>query len=166
MAGGGQRLGGSTSRAPRAEEVFGFLGFWFCFVLFCFCFFLGLHPGHMEVLRLGGKSELHLLAYTTATQDPSLVYDLYHSSQQHRILNPLGEARDQTHNLIVPSQIHFHCAMMGTYGVWFFDFFSFLATPRHMEFPGQGSDSSHSLDLSHSGSSAGSLSTVLGCPAS
>ena len=29
--------------------------------------FLGPHPGHMEVPRLGGKSELQLLAYTTAT---------------------------------------------------------------------------------------------------
>ena len=31
---------------------------------------------------------------TTATQDPSCVYDLYHSSRQHWILNPLSEARD------------------------------------------------------------------------
>ena len=29
--------------------------------------FLGPHPRHMEVPRLGVKSELHLLAYTTAT---------------------------------------------------------------------------------------------------
>ena len=33
---------------------------------FCFLLFLGLHPWHMEVLRLGVKSELQLLAYTTA----------------------------------------------------------------------------------------------------
>ena len=33
------------------------------------------------------------------------------SSWQHRILNPLGEARDWIHNLMVPSQIHFRCAM-------------------------------------------------------
>ena len=33
---------------------------------------------------------------------------------QHQILNPLGEARDQTHNLMVPSRIHFRCATMGT----------------------------------------------------
>ena len=31
-----------------------------------------------------------------------------------RILNPLSEARDQTRNLMVPSRIHFHCAMTGT----------------------------------------------------
>ena len=48
----------------------------------------------MEVPRLGVKSELWLLAYTTATATPdmSCVCDLYHRSQ---ILNPLSEARDQ-----------------------------------------------------------------------
>ena len=51
----------------------------------------------MEVHRLGVKSELQLLADVTAiaTPDPSHVCDLHHSSQQHPILNPLSEARDQ-----------------------------------------------------------------------
>ena len=55
-----------------------------------FFFFLGLHPLHIEVLRLGVKSELHLLAYTTATatQDLSHVCDLHHSSQQCQIPDP------------------------------------------------------------------------------
>ena len=62
----------------------------------------------MEVLRLGVDSELELPAYAraTATQDPSHVCDLHHSSRQLGILNPLNKARDQTHNLMVPSQIH------------------------------------------------------------
>ena len=66
---------------------------YFCFVLFCF---LGPHPRHMEVPRLGVKLEPQLLAYTTATatQDPSHVCDLYHSSEQCWILNPLSKARD------------------------------------------------------------------------
>ena len=40
-------------------------------------------------------------AYTTATAtpDPSRVCNLHHSSQQRQILNPLSEARDQTHIL-------------------------------------------------------------------
>ena len=49
-----------------------------------------------------------------ATLDPSQFCNLRHSSRQHRILNPLRETRDGMHNPIVPSQIHFHCAMMGT----------------------------------------------------
>ena len=70
----------------------------------------------MEVPRLGIESELQLPAYTTATatQALSCVRDLHHSSWQHQILNPPSEARDQTHNLMVPSQIHFCCATMGT----------------------------------------------------
>ena len=42
--------------------------------------------------------ELQLLAYPTAAaiQDPSHIWDLYHSLQQCRILDPLSEARDQT----------------------------------------------------------------------
>ena len=64
--------------------------FFFFFFFFAFCF-LGPHPQHMEVPRLRIKLELQLLAYPTAiaTQDPSIVCDLYHSSQQCRILNPL-----------------------------------------------------------------------------
>ena len=64
--------------------------------------FSGPHPWHMEVLRLGVKSELQLQAYTTAIAmtDPSHVCDLYHSFWQHWILNPLRRARDWTLILI------------------------------------------------------------------
>ena len=37
-----------------------------------------------------------------------------HSSWQCRILSPLSEARDRTHNLMVPSWVHFCCATLGT----------------------------------------------------
>ena len=45
---------------------------------------LGLHLQHMEVPRLGIKSELQPLACATATAmpDPSHVCSLHHSSQQ------------------------------------------------------------------------------------
>ena len=58
----------------------------------------------MEVPRLVVESELQPPTYTTATATSDLghVCDLPHSSQQHQILNPLSEARDQTHNLMVP----------------------------------------------------------------
>ena len=57
---------------------------------------LGPHVWHMDVPGAGVKSDLQLLAYTTATetQDPSLVCDLHHSSKQHQILNPLSDTRD------------------------------------------------------------------------
>ena len=69
--------------------------------------FLGLHVQHMEVPSLGVESELQLRTYTTATatQDPSHVCNLHHSSWQHWILNPLSEARDQTCILIDTSQV-------------------------------------------------------------
>ena len=64
----------------------------------------------------GVKSERQLLAYTTAiaTADLSLICNLHHSSGQRWIADPLSEARDQTCNLMVPSQIRFHCAMTET----------------------------------------------------
>ena len=89
-----------------------FLG---CF-FFCLFVFLRPHPWHMEVPKLGVKSELQLLAYARAITmpDPSQVCDLHHSSLQHWILNSLSEARDRTCNLVVPSQICFHCTTTGT----------------------------------------------------
>ena len=91
------------------KTLFYFLNF------LCFCF-LGLHPQHMEFTRLGVKLGPQLLAYTTttATSDPSHVCNLHHSSRQRRILYLLSETRDRTRNLMVPSGIRFHCAMMRT----------------------------------------------------
>ena len=51
--------------------------------------------------------------------DRSLICDLYHSSWQHWILNPLRKARDRTHNLMVPSRIPFCCTISGTPGLSF-----------------------------------------------
>ena len=66
-----------------------------------FSFFLWLHLQHMEVSGLGLKLELPLLAYATATAmwDLSHICDLMPQLRQHQILNPLSEARDQTHIL-------------------------------------------------------------------
>ena len=59
--------------------------------------FIGLHPWHMEVPRVGAESELQLQAYTRATPpDLSHISHLSCSLWQHQILNPLSEARDQT----------------------------------------------------------------------
>ena len=45
------------------------------FFFFCFFSFLGPHPQHTEVPRLGVESELQLLAYTTMP-DSSHICDL------------------------------------------------------------------------------------------
>ena len=42
----------------------------------------------------GSQSLLQPTPQLTATQDPSHVCNLHHSSQQHGILNPLSKARD------------------------------------------------------------------------
>ena len=71
--------------------------------------FLGPHPQHMEIPRLGVELELQLPAYitATATRDLSLIWDLIHSSQQHWILNPLSGAKDQTLILVDTSRIRY-----------------------------------------------------------
>ena len=72
----------------------------------------------MEVPRLGAELKLWPPVYATATamQDLSLVCDLYHSSQQCWILNPLSESRDRTCILMDTSRIRFRCAPTGTPG--------------------------------------------------
>ena len=56
----------------------------------------------MEVPGLGFESELQLQVYTIAMAilDPCLLCKVCNSLQQCWILNPLSEARDQTHILM------------------------------------------------------------------
>ena len=74
---------------------------------FFFFFLLGLYLWHMEVARLGVKSEPQLPAYATAitTPYPRCIWDLCNSWRQHRILNLLSEARDRTCILMYTSWI-------------------------------------------------------------
>ena len=89
----GMMPGSDRDRLPLGDVAQGFalavtsLPFFFFslslpFFLPSFLLFLP-HPWHMEVPRLGVKSELQLPAYATAiaTPDPSRVCDLHHSSQ-------------------------------------------------------------------------------------
>ena len=89
-----------------------------CHVYICICIyiyfvFLGLHPWHMEVPRLGGESEQSPV-YVTAMPDLSHICDLHHSSRQQWILNPLSEARDRTCVLMDTSWVHNRWATTGT----------------------------------------------------
>ena len=79
------------------------LTWWFFF--FFFLVLLGLHPGHMEVPRLGGELELQKLAYTQPQQDLRHICNLHHSSPQHWILNPPSEARSRARILMAASRV-------------------------------------------------------------
>ena len=102
-------LGTATNLSDSICKV-GWQVFFFFFLLF------RLHLWHVAVPRLGVDLERQLSACTTATVtwDLSHVCHLHHSSRQHQILNPLRDARDKTHNLMVTSQICHHCATTGT----------------------------------------------------
>ena len=91
---------------PGWAKVLVFKGRTLYFIYFFFSF-LGLHLQHMEVPGLGVEWELHLLAHATATATPDLsrLCDLRCSLQQRQILNPLSEARDETHILMDTSQV-------------------------------------------------------------
>jgi len=81
-----------------------------CFIFLVVVVFLGLHSWHTEIPRLGVESKLQLPVYTTAeaTPDPSLVCNLYHTSWQRWILNPLSEVRNRTRVLMDTSWVHYH----------------------------------------------------------
>ena len=73
LASPGQGLGCDNDTCPWLRWV----SLW-SFILFV----LGPHPRHMEISRLGVRSELQLPAFSTATAtlDPSCICDLHHSS--------------------------------------------------------------------------------------
>ena len=62
-------------------------------------------PATYGVSQTKGLVGATLPAYATATamQDRSRIHDLHYCSWQHQILNPLSEARDRTHNFMVPN---------------------------------------------------------------
>ena len=83
--------------AFRVNNNFYFKGFFPLKKFFLGLFvFLGPHLWHMEAPRPGVQLELQLPAYASAMPDLSHVCDLYHSSWQRWILNPLSEALDGT----------------------------------------------------------------------
>ena len=71
----------------------------FLFLLFLFSVFLGLHPRHMEVPRLGVRSELQLPACATATATRALSRSLQPTPQFMAMPDPLPTERGQGSNL-------------------------------------------------------------------
>ena len=108
----------------KTFNIFSFL-FFFFFSLFVF---LGPHRRQMDVSRVGALLQLWPPAFATdtATPDPSCICSLHHSLQQCWILNPLSKARDWTSDLMVPSWIHFCCALTGTSSSLFFFFWHLI----------------------------------------
>ena len=104
----------------------------------------------MEVPGLGAELELQLQAFATATAMPDLshICDLHQSLQQHWILNPLSEARDQTCilmdiswvlNLLSHNTNSQSLSFSICFNPFFFSFFSFLGPDsQHMEVPRLG----------------------------
>ena len=70
--------------------------------------FLGPHPWHMGVLRLGSNRSCNCQLIPQAQQCRVLATsaNLHCSSEQHQILNPLSKARDWTHILMDTSWVH------------------------------------------------------------
>ena len=97
--------------------------------------YLGPHPGHMKVPRLGVKSELWLPAYitATATPDPSRLCHLHCSPRQRRIFNPLNRARDWTCILMDTSCV---CNCWATTGTpkFLFNYFGISSLQIHSVF--------------------------------
>ena len=98
------------------ENFYGIL-IWVSILLLDFFFYLFLFF-RAAPMAYGGSHARGLIRATAAglryshnTRSESRVCDLYHSSRQHQILNPLSEARGRTCNLMVPSRTCFHCAM-------------------------------------------------------
>ena len=93
----------------RCEGLRVYLAYGFSFwrKLFFFPVFLGPHPRHMKVPRLGVELKLQLLTYATATApwDPCHVCDLHHGSQQCQVLNPPGEVRHRICTLVGASWV-------------------------------------------------------------
>ena len=112
------------------------------FIYFCisvFIYFLGPHLHKFPKLGVESALQLQAFATTTATatapQDPIHICDLDHTPQQHQVLNPRHEARDQTPILMDTSGFVTHWASMATLGYTIVSWESntvYLLTPLYM----------------------------------
>ena len=54
------------------------------------------------------------LHHSQSNEESEPICNLYHSSWKRWILNPLSEARDETHVFMDTSQVHYHQTTTGT----------------------------------------------------
>ena len=96
---------------PFVYNVFIYLNNYYVCVYTYFCLFRAA-PAAYGGSQAKGVIGAGAATLNTATAMPHLTHvcNLYHSSQQCWILNPLSEARDCTCNLMVPSRSCFCCA--------------------------------------------------------
>ena len=110
----------------------------FHFDLFIFYFYLFIFWGGHTWGIWSSQARGWIWAYTRAiaTQDPSHICDLHHSSQQYQIPNPLSKARDRTWILMNTNQICFLCTTTGTPILIFFRIIRAILGPSffHMNF--------------------------------
>ena len=90
--------------------------------IYIYILFLGLHPWHMGVPRLGSELELQLPAYTYRHSNVGSKPNLRPTPQLTAMMDPqpLSEARDRTCILKDASQICFHCTTTGTQNIYIF----------------------------------------------
>ena len=102
-----EQLNAIYAPPPSPKYLFFLLVVGFLFFLNAF---LNASPAAYGSSQATGRSKLPLPAYTTATATSNLscVCNLYHSSWQCQIPDPLSEARDQTCILMDPTQVHYH----------------------------------------------------------
>ena len=90
-------------------QVFHFLLFFFFFFFFrATCAAYGISQASGWIRAAAGS-----LYFSHSNQDLSCIWDLYHSSWQCWIFNPLSETRDWTHILMVTHRVHHPWATTG-----------------------------------------------------
>jgi len=117
-----------------------------CFLFVCFCHFRAASTAYGDFQARGwfGAVAAGLHHSHSNSGSEACLWSIHHSSWQHRILNPLSEARDWTCILMDTSQIRFCWAMMGTPIFFFWSFCHFLGHSLGIwRFPGWRANWSH-----------------------
>ena len=94
-----------NSKVTPATQMESICVFFFLFCLSVFSRATPMASGGSQATSLIRAVATSLRQSHSNTGSEPWVYNLHYSSWQYRILNPLSEARDRTHNSMVPSRI-------------------------------------------------------------